>query len=158
MLVRAIGAVIFFVLTATFILAGLPGIADQIAEVRTEPTQDVGLGCSTGTGETSCTITLTQEDAYPDTTDMVVTETSPGSVDRTNQSTVQADRLMIAVTGLVQSTAYVFTVDYQIVDAQVSDGLNSVLSFMPFLVAIGGLVLVVVAVIIGFGLFRLRNG
>ena len=153
MFVRAIIGALVFIFVVTLVIAVLPTIASEVTDVRTDPSSQVGLGCSTGVGETSCTLTLAADHAFPDTSAMTVTETAPGSVDRTSTTTVQTDRSMITIAGLTASTAYTFDVDYVVVAANVSTELNAMLTFLPFIIGVGAFILVVAAVIIGFGLY-----
>lgn len=153
MLVRAIGASLILVVMVWLITASLPAIASTVSGVRTDPASETGLMCTTGVGETSCTLTLAAEHGWADTSDMTVTETSPGSADRTAQTTVQSDRTMILVSGLSPSTSYTFTVQYVVVAAGISAELAGLLQFTPFIVGFGGLVVVVAAVIVGFAVY-----
>jgi hypothetical protein len=153
MLLKAVVGALLLSFAVLIVTATLPKVASTIASVRTDAAQDAGLNCSTGSGETSCEITLTDESAYPDTSAMTVTETSPGSADRTSSTTVQADRTTLTIAGLTASTSYTFTVDYDAVAADIDGPLNSLLVFVPFLWGIGALVLVVVAVVVGFAMY-----
>lgn len=153
MLVKAVLGALVLSFATVIITVTLPAIAENISDVRTEASQETGLGCSTGVGETSCSVTLAAEHAYPDTTDMTVTETSPGSADWTSATTVGTDRATLTVTGLTASTSYTFTVDYRAVAANIGDPLNSVLTFVPFLWGLGGVLLVAVAVVVGLGMY-----
>lgn len=153
MALRAILAALVMVFVIVIVTVTLPAITAANEDVRTDSAQETGLSCSTGVGETTCTLTLAAAHAYPDTSGMVVTETSPGSTDRTSAATVQADRTMVALTGLTASTSYMFTVDYAVVATNVSSGLNAFLSFVPFLWGFGGLVMAAVAVVVGYSLY-----
>ena len=105
------------------------------------------MGCSTGVGQSSCDVTLASTHAYADTTAMTVTETSPGATDRTATSSLNAsDRTTLSVGGLSPSTAYGFTVDYAVVDSNVSGSLNQLLTSLPLLLVIGLLAIVAFAV------------
>ncbi len=118
--------------------AALPDIVNRSETVRTNTTQETGKGCSTGVGQSSCDVTLIASHAYADTTAMVVTETSPGSADRTSNSSISAsDRVTVTVSGLSASTAYVFTIDYAIVDPSVSGPLGQLLASLPLLLVVG---------------------
>lgn len=156
MLERALIGVFVFFLVVILVMVSLPAIASTSAAVRTDAAQDTGVNCTTGSGETSCTITLAAEHAWPDTTAMTVTETSPGSADRTSQSTVQSDRTMVLISGLTASTSYTFTVDYAVQASDVSDALNSLLVPLPLLIVLVALVAVVAGVIVGFWIFATK--
>lgn len=158
MLVKAVAAALILSFVVLIITTTLPAISENIADVRTTAAQDTGRSCSTGSGETSCSITITAEHAYPDTTAMTVTETSPGSADWTGTTTVQVDRTTLAITGLTASTSYTFTVDYVVVSSNIGGPLNSLLVFLPFVWAIGGIVLTVAAVVVGFAMYANRRG
>jgi len=157
MLIRSIIGSLVLIFVVTLVLSQLPNIASEITDVRTDPASQVGLGCATAAGETSCTLTLAADHAFPDTSAMTVTETAPGSADRTSSTTVQTDRSMITIAGLSESTSYTFNVDYAVVAPDVDAGLNAFLTFMPFIVGVGAVVLVVAAVVIGFGLYLARR-
>jgi len=71
-----------------------------------------GLTCSTGVGETTCTITLLVAHETATCTNLTVTETSPGSGAKTCGG-VAADKTTVTVTGLTASTSYTFSVAYR---------------------------------------------
>jgi|TARA_A100001518_G_C1224994_1_gene72348 hypothetical protein len=124
----------------------LPDMVTRSETVRTNPANQTGLACSTG-GSTTCDITLSNEHAYPDTTGLVLTETSPssGMVDSENY-TIGSDSKTISLTGLTSSTSYIFTADYKTVDTNISGSLNQLLRAFPLLLVVGLLGVVVFGV------------
>lgn len=149
LLARGVIGVMLLGFMALIVIAVLPLITERNTEVRTDSAQDAGLMCTTGAGETSCDITLSDESAFADMSGITVTETSPGSGDRTDDSTLGDDRLTISVSGLSPSTSYAFTVDYLVVNSQVADatGLDGFLAALPLIFAAGTILLTVGAAI-----------
>ena len=88
-------------------------------------------------------MTRTSEHGHRDQTGIVIPESSPGSVDRSSGGSLGTDRKTLTVSGLTTSTAYVFTVDYLTVDANVSGTMNQLLVSLPLLLVVGllGLIL-----------------
>lgn len=125
---------------ALFILAAVllpavffPVVAPFINELRTDAASE-SLSCTTGTGETSCTIALTDAHMHYDTTEMTITETSPGSADRTSTTTVAAgDHQSIAITGLSASTAYTFNATYVKQASGITGELADMLKLYPLI-------------------------
>ncbi len=138
---QGIIAVMVLGLGFTVLATALPDIVSRSETVRTNAAQQTGLACNSGSG-TSCSVTLTSEHAHRDTTGVVITETSPGSVDRSSGGSLGTDRKTLTVSGLTTSTAYVFTVDYLTVDANVSGTLNQFLVSLPLLLVVGLLALI----------------
>ncbi len=154
MLKTGLSAVLSIGFGFAILAAMLPDIVDRSETVRTNTSQETGLNCSTGVGEMSCDVTLTAMHAYPNTTAMTVTETSPGSADRTALSSLNAsDRTTLSVGGLSASTAYTFTVDFAVVDSNVSGSLNQLLASLPLLLVVGLLAIVTFAVAKTFSVF-----
>ncbi len=119
------------------LLVMFPEIVSLSESARTQAAQDVALGCTSDTSG-ACTITLTSAHEYSTPAFMTVTETSPGSVDRTAATTVGVNRITLGITGLDTSpTAYTFTVDYIERNALVSAGTNEFLSRLPLILVIG---------------------
>ncbi len=147
MLKTGLNAVLILGFGFVILVGALPDIVTRSETVRTNTAQETGLGCSTGVGQSSCDVTLASTHAYADTTAMTVTETSPGATDRTATSSLNAsDRTTLSVGGLSPSTAYGFTVDYAVVDSNVSGSLNQLLTSLPLLLVIGLLAIVAFAV------------
>lgn len=147
-------AVIFLAFTAIVIAIFLGDIVTLSEGTRTDAAQEAGLTCTTGVGETTCTITLPAEHEYPDTTGLTVTETSPGAGDWTANTTVSTDRVTLTITGLTASTVYVFTANYLVLAPGISNVLNGFLRLLPVLVVLGGVGVVVAALARALGTFR----
>ncbi len=119
------------------LLVMFPEIISLNETARTQPAQNVAVGCTSDTAGV-CTVTITSGHEYSTNAFMTVTETSPGSVDRTAGTTPQTDRTMLTVTGLSTTpTAYTFTVDYMERNALLSEGANEFLSRLPLILVIG---------------------
>lgn len=146
----AVGAVATLGLAFAFLVVLLPDIISGAEAARTEDASEA-LNCSTGVSDTSCDLSLTDEHAYAGTTELTVTETSPGSGDRTSDSTVGTDRVTITVASLATSTAYQFDVDHRIVDPNVSAMLDGVMSRFGILIVLGllGVMVFWIAKIVG---------
>lgn len=114
------------------------------------------LNCSTGVGQTSCDVTLSSASAFSGMEYVTVTETSPGSVDRTSGSTLASDGVTLTVGGLVASTAYTFDVGYRHVRDGVPGPLNAAMQ-APLQVLIG-FAGVLVAIAIFYGPLFKRRG
>lgn len=149
-----ITAVIALWLGMMLVLGQLPTIVPLAEDARTDDATEVALVCTTGIADTSCAITLADIHEYNDTTQMTVTETAPGSGDRTSNTTVAADRVTLTIASLATSTAYTFTTAYKIQAADISGPLNDLLRFLPLLIPLGLVALVLIAVIRSLGLIR----
>ena len=133
MIGRTITTVIALGLLVVALLVMLPEISQLLEAARTDASTETGLTCNTG-ASTSCSITLAAAHQYADTTSMTVTETSPGSVVRTDTTIVAADSVTLAISGLTTATAYAFTVDYAIRAANITDGVADLMRvFIPLL-------------------------
>ena len=145
----------FFILSVTI----LP-ISQRVNELRTDTQQDTGLGC-TGTAANECLITLSNKSAYePIAPNWTVTETSPGSVDRTAQSVLDSNLQNVTISGVVNGTPYVFTVDYYKVDTTVASAthLDSILKRFNLILVVGTIAVLVVGVGISFNYGSKRFG
>lgn len=147
MLMKALLAIFGLFASVVIALVFLPTIVNKNEALRTDPRTSTGLQCATGSG-TSCSITLPSAHEYADTSFMTVTETNPGSSDRTATSTVSANRLSVTVSGLSSSTTYTFNVAYSEKAANISEGLNDGLKLSPLIIVAG---IVVIAVLAGGG-------
>ena len=145
----------FFILSVTI----LP-ISQRVNELRTDTQQDTGLGC-TGTAANECLITLSNKSAYePIAPNWTVTETSPGSVDRTAQAVLDSNLQNVTISGVVNGTPYVFTVDYYKVDTTVASAthLDSILKRFNLILVVGTMAVLVVGVGISFNYGSKRFG
>jgi len=145
----------FFILSIMF-----NPIASKVNDLRTDQQIDTGLACSTGSA-TECTVTLTEKSAYePVAPNWTVTETSPGSVNRTATSVLSSNLQDVTVSGLTASTSYVFTIDYYKVDTNVENAtsLNSVLKRFNLLIVIGLLIILVVGAGLSFNFVSSSRG
>ena len=145
----------FFILSVTI----LP-ISQRVNELRTDTQQDTGLGC-TGTAANECLITLSNKSAYePIAPNWTVTETSPGSVDRTAQAVLDSNLQNVTISGVVNGTPYVFTVDYYKVNTSVGSAthLDSILKRFNLILVVGTMAVLVVGVGISFNYGSIRFG
>ena len=134
----------FFILTIM-----LGPISKQVNELRTDAQTDTGLACTTGAAETSCTATLSNQSAYePTAPNWTVTETSPGSSDKTSSSTLDSNLTSVTISGLSNRTSYVFSIEYFKVNAEVNSATNldSVLKRWNLLMVVGLMAILVVGV------------
>jgi len=139
----------FFILSVMI----LP-ISQQVQDLRTDPQSD-SLACTTGAAATSCTVTLSNKSAYePAAPNYDVEETSPSTINRTEDSTLGANLLDVSISGLAPSTSYSFTIDYYKVAATVQSATNldSILKRFNFLVVIGALIILVGGVGLSFNM------
>mgnify|MGYP000873020758 CR=1 FL=1 len=144
---KSISALFGLLLCTAFAIAFLPNVANLVNTARTDPIQQTGLAC-TSDGAGVCTITLANQHMHSDTSGMTVLETSPSSADRTVDTTVGSNRVTLTITGLAATTGYIFTVDYEKVDAQAAEatGLPDFLNLAPIIFV---LMMLVVGIIIG---------
>lgn len=145
----------FFILSVTI----LP-ISQRVNELRTDTQQDTGLGC-TGTPANECLITLSNKSAYePIAPNWTVTETSPGTVDRTAQSVLDSNLQNVTISGVVNGLSYQFTVDYYKVDTTVASAthLDSILKRFNLILVVGTMAVLVVGVGISFNYGSKRFG
>jgi len=148
-------------LTAAFIaiLALFGDIINASESARTDPATDSGLICTTGAAETSCQLTLTDEHQYAYTDQMTVLEISPGTQDRTAESTIDpVGRVTVTVASLATSTPYTFDVTYAVLAAGVSEGMGNMLGFMPVLLPMVLIASVLLGVAAMLGIFRSKKG
>ena len=122
-------------------------------------TQDAtaSLSCSTGVGETDCAITLPSQHEYTTMSFVTVTETSPGSGDKTSETTIASSRDQLTVTGLLASTSYNFDVDYKEQNDAVDNGGNELLRQMPWAAPLGLLLAGILLVGSALGLARIGS-
>ncbi len=147
-------AVVALAFTGIVLAIILPSIVSQSEGIRTVDAEAAGLTCTTPVGITTCSTTLPTEHEYTNTTRMTVTETNPGSVDRTATTTVGSDRVTLTITGLAANTVYTITVGYAEQAAGISNSLNGLLRVMPVLLLLGGFGVVVAAFVVVIRTFR----
>jgi hypothetical protein len=139
---------IFSLFAAVAILTqAFPDLWNEVEDHRAVAVADTGSGCTTGAAETECSFSLSEESAYATTFGITVTETSPGSADWTDSTTLALDRTTVTISGLAGSTAYLFDVDYKGVNPDLSDDANNLLERFA-LVMVGGIVLVGAALLL----------
>lgn len=156
MLLKGLLAVLALFFTIYAAVAILPTIVNNNESIRTDAATDTGKTCTPGEDETTCSFTLDEPHEYADTSQMTVTETSPGSNDHTDATTVGTDRTTLTVSGLTSEQAYIFSVAYAAQAANVDDGLNDLLGLMPLLLILGAVTVPIIALVAVFGLSR-RN-
>ena len=138
-----------FLILATLIYP----ISQQVKTLRTEPVTDTNLSCTTTGADTFCTVTLSETSAFePVAPQFIVTETSPGSVVRTGTSVLNSNLNTVTVSGLSTTTAYLFTMEYFMVDStiQTATHLDSLLKRWNLILVLGTLVVLVLGVGLGF--------
>ena len=141
MLVLAFPILVALGLLTMPILIVVGGIAHDL---RTDAASDTP-SCETAL-TTSCSFALAQAHMHFDTSNMTVTETSPGSEDRTSASTLDRDdRVTVTVTGLTASTTYNFAVAYVVRGTNVSADMADALNWGPPALFFGVLVVTGVA-------------
>ena len=143
----------FFILSVTI----LP-ISQRVNELRTEQQTDAALGC---TVHILTNGVLDDKSAYePVAPNWTVTETSPGSVNRTAQSILDSNLEDVTISGLVNGTPYVFTVVYYKVDTSVASAthLDSILKRFNLILVVGTMAVLVVGVGISFNYGSKRFG
>ena len=142
----------FLILTVTIF-----PISQKVNALRTSSITDTGLACATGAGETTCTVTLTNKSAYePVAFNGSVTETSPSTVIRTSTSILNSSLNTITISGLTQSTSYLFDVEYFKVSDAVAGAthLDSLLKRFNLLFVVGTLLVLVIGVGLSFSYGR----
>tara|TARA_B100000427_G_scaffold40458_1_gene29179 strand:+ start:449 stop:913 length:465 start_codon:yes stop_codon:yes gene_type:complete len=147
MIGKGLSGIVMLGLGFILLASTLPDMVTRSETVRTNPKQDVNRSCPT-LGTETCNFTLTEEHAYPDTTGLVLTETSPSSgvVDSATY-TIGSDSKTVSLTGLNPSISnYIFTADYKTVDSNISGSLNQLLRAFPLLLVVGLLGVVVFGV------------
>ena len=144
-----VGAALLYSLVMIVLAVILPDVMDAAETARTELATQTGMSCTPGAGETSCDVTLDTEHAYAITDGMTVTETAPGSTDRTDDTTVGADRLTLTIAGLTALQPYTFTVEHRVVDPTVSPQAAGLVERFGFLLIVGVTVL--------FGIWVIRT-
>jgi hypothetical protein len=140
-------------LVAIFIMpllfGAFPNVLESLGLARSAATSEAGLGCSTGVGETACSVTLAAASAFDGMDLVTVTETSPGSADRTGDSALAENGVTLTVGNLAPSTAYTFGVSYRTVRDGVPAALNAAMQGpLQVLLGFAG-VLVVIAIYYG---------
>ncbi len=103
----ALGALIFVV----FAIANIEPATSAVHAVRTDPST-VALACTTGVGDTECDVSLPRPAFDNTTTNLTVTESSPGAGSRS--ALIANNRTTVTVQTLSTSTAYTFNVAYVI--------------------------------------------
>lgn len=133
-------------------LGALNPLADRVTDARSDAASDA-LSCSTGVGETSCALTLASPHLFDTMTGVTVTETAPGSGDRTDDASIGGNQSEVVVEELTASTSYDFTVAYLTPKAEMNanPGLDSILERSPQLALLmafmfGGIGFVLVAI------------
>ena len=76
---------------------------------------------------------------------ITVLEQSPGTVDRTAQTTLSNDQSYLVIAGLTGGQTYNFSVTWPKINEGVGTGLNQLLRSLPLLVVIGMAVVLVLA-------------
>ena len=133
---------IFSMFAAVVVLTqAFPDLWSEVEEARTADVTESSKSCSTGAGVTECSFSLLQENAYNNTHGLTITETSPGSADRSASASIAMERKQVTVAGLTPSTSYVFDVEFKGVNPALSDDANNLLERFA-LVVVGGIVLV----------------
>ena len=142
MLLKGLSVLIIMSVGLVISTSMMAGVNETMETARSRAVQETNLSCNVPVDKTSCTFTLAEASQYTSTTQMTITETSPGSnVNRTNASSVGSDRKTITVTGLVASTNYLFTTDFKGVAAGVDNTTSQVMALLPLLIVFGVLII-----------------
>tara|TARA_R100000322_G_scaffold43980_2_gene27598 strand:+ start:1691 stop:2173 length:483 start_codon:yes stop_codon:yes gene_type:complete len=147
-----IGQVAFSFIFAILLFAFfLPNIISTGNTARFSSTTQP-LSCTTGAAATSCNVLLkdsTTNVEYPSANTtmegITVLEQSPGTVDRTTQTTLSNDQSYLVIAGLTGGQTYNFSVTWPKINDGVGTGLNQLLRSLPLLVVIGMAVVLVLA-------------
>lgn len=135
--------IVLFIATGVVLMAlAMPEIIGLTVTAQTNEAEDT-FACATGVA-TSCALTLSDPNYQANMAEITVTETSPSSVNRTADSSINASRTIVTVTGLSTATSYNFTVDYLVAEAEISTALGLFLDSVPILL---GLLLAVLATV-----------
>ena len=115
---------------------GFTPISQELIDIRSDAALE-SLSCTTGIGETSCDLTLTEAHLLDRAAGITVTETSPGSSAYSNLA-LAVNQTTLTVGGLTASTAYVFTVDYLTEKTALADNQEfaELLSLTPLLLLV----------------------
>ena len=142
----------FFFIAVTIMM---PTVGTTVKDLRTDAQQD-SKPCSTQTAETSCSFTLDHKSAFqPSGPNWNILMTAPVTLDVTANSILAADLTTVTVSNLTQNTSYTFQADYYKVNASVASAsyLDDVLKRYPFIIVMGGLLVVVLGIGKGFSLY-----
>ena len=138
-----IGQVAFSFIFAILLFAFfLPNIISTGNTARFSSTTQP-LSCTTGAAATSCNVLL--KDSTTTMEGITVLEQSPGTVDRTAQTTLSNDQSYLVIAGLTGGQTYNFSVTWPKINDGVGTGLNQLLRSLPLLVVIGMAVVLVLA-------------
>ena len=155
---KAASGILILAIGLIAMLVMFPEIISLNETARTQAAQDVGIGCTSDTSG-ACTLTISSAHEYSTNTFMTVTETAPGSVDRTSSTTVQVNRTSLDITGLSTTpTVYTFTVDYTERNDLLSEGANEFLSRLPLILILGLMVVGVGGAIAAFAIIKPGSG
>ena len=148
-MLRAAGIIVGVFVLFILIMAATPIIADLTHDEQATAVSE-NDSCATGAG-TSCSVTLDNAHIHAGTTHMTVTETSPGSSDRTATSSLSnVDRTTLTISSLTTATTYNFTIAYERRNSNITAQVNDMLSIFPAGFFFGFFVLIGIAVVMAF--------
>jgi hypothetical protein len=147
---RSLFALMIVGMGFTILTVTLGPISKQVTELRTDGITETGLACTVGALETSCSVALSNKSAYESSApNFKVTETSPSSVNRTSSSLLDPSTLEnVTISSLSSGQAYVFTIEYFKVNAEVSAAthLDSILKRWNLFIVVGLMGVMVVGI------------
>ena len=137
------GIVLIYV-SAMISLQFIGALGEVGEELRVQASSE-SKGCTVAVAPaTTCTITLVASHAHGDTSHLTITETSPGSAVRTG-SLDNPTRTVLTVSGLTAATTYIFSVDYEIENPDVSNELSLLARGWPLLAIVSVFIMAWVA-------------
>lgn len=154
-LLMGIVAIILFV---SFALAFVPSAGSAIHTTR-QTSASESLSCTVAVGGNSCSVTLSDPHVHGTLAHATITETAPGSVNRTSSSSLavsnhQTVTVGNATTPLTASTTYTFAIAYE----KRATGVSVLFDDLAKLIVPIIVVAVIVGTTIGLGKVMLSRG
>jgi len=140
MLLKGMATIGFMAIAVIVSTGTMTSVNTQTEAARTRSVTDSNVStCTTGVGVTQCEIDLTETSQYSDISvnGGSVLETSPSSVDRTDQTTLNNDRTKITITGLTASTSYIFDINFFGLASGVDQTTSNVMQYIPMVIIFG---------------------
>lgn len=132
------GVAITLFITIILIIALAPNFIEQTEETRVTQVLNESVSCTTGTSVPgTCTVNLINPHEYTGTRGLSVEQVSPSVLNLTSSSTMATNRQTLTIEGLtLANTQYDFEIDYFKKNPDISDSLNGILRFLPFMLVI----------------------
>ena len=140
MLLKGLATIGFMAIALVVSTGTMSSVNEQTEAARTRSVTDSNVStCSTGVGVTQCEIDLSETSQYSEISvnGGSVLETSPSSVGRTGQTTLNNERNKITITGLTASTSYIFDISYFGLAAGVDQTTSNVMQYIPMVIIFG---------------------